>query len=76
LELLNENAERLKIQEAENAQVEVKTTDIERALQKKRLEMMAGQERLQSFKDQLDILKSELGKFNMWCRYRKMIGSK
>jgi hypothetical protein len=41
--------------------VEARTKVVERALQKKRLELMAAQERLQHFKDELDILKSELG---------------
>ena len=61
LELLNENSERLKAQEEENVQVEAKTVTIERMLQKKRLEMMSSQEKLQTFKDQLEILKGELG---------------
>lgn len=61
-ELLNEHRERIKAQEDENAEVEVRTQEIERILQKRRLDLVNAQEELQHFKDELDILKSELCK--------------
>jgi hypothetical protein len=47
--------------------VEVRTKDVERALQKRRLELMDEQKALQDFKDELDILKSELGTCTCAC---------
>jgi hypothetical protein len=41
--------------------VEAKSKGVDRTLQKKRVELMAAQERLQAFKDELEIVKSELG---------------
>lgn len=41
--------------------MEAKSKGVDRTLQKKRVELMAAQERLQAFKDELEIVKSELG---------------
>lgn len=52
---------RLKLQEEENKEVEGRTKTYDRFLQKMRLELTHTQEALQNFKDELEILKAELG---------------
>lgn len=59
-EAVAQQRERLKMHEGENAEVRGKTQLLERVLAKKRQDALGAQQRLQEFKDELEVLKNEL----------------
>ncbi|CAM9198500.1 unnamed protein product [Chrysoparadoxa australica] len=59
-EVLQQNAERLKMQADDNAEVQGKIEYLERMVAKRRLDQMQAQNDLQEFKDELDVLKNTL----------------